>query len=434
MRTTIAAAVFSIAIAAAPHAQTTSAAKGLTVYVIDTEGGKAALWITPSGQTVLEDSGNPGGRDTDRLMEAIKDAGVTKIDYLVSTHYHVDHIGGMQELAKRIPIGTFVDHGPTVEEREQVPNFQASYKELYDKAKHIVVKPGDKLPLTGVDWTILTSAGEVLKKPLPGAGKPNAECASWQGKDITTDPENGQSVGSLITYGQFRAADFGDLLWNKEHDLMCPNNPVGTIDLFMVSHHGLDASNSPQLVHALAPRVAVMQNGTRKGAGAATMPTLRTSPGLEDIWQLHWGYGAGIEQNSAGVFIANVDDNQTIANVLTAPPRGGGPGGGGPGGGGRGPGGPPARAPQGAPAAGGGTAGAPGAPPAGAPPAGAPEGARQGGAPGGGPGGGGRGPGAATGHTPAYWIKVVAQQDGSFTVSNSRNGFSKTYSAHSRSK
>jgi hypothetical protein len=200
---------------------------------------------------------------------------------------------------------------------------------------------------------------------------------------------------------------------------MCPNNPIGTIDLLMVSHHGTDPSNSPQLIHALAPRVAVMQNGTRKGAGAQTMPTLRSSPGLEDIWQLHWGYGAGIEQNSAGVFIANVDDNQTIANALTAPPRAGGPGGRGPGGGG-----PPVQ--NGPPG------GAPGAQPAGGPPTGGPP---AGGPPqGAGPGGGGRGPGAATGHTPAYWIKVVAQQDGSFTVSNSRNGFSKTYAAHAKAK
>ena len=426
MRTKLAAALIAVAFVATPFAQT-PASKGLTVYVIDTEGGKAALWITPSGQTVLEDSGNPGGRDTDRLMEAIKDAGVTKIDYLISTHYHVDHIGGVQELAKRIPIGTFVDHGPTVEEREQVQGFQAAYKELYDKAKHMVVKPGDKLPLTGVDWTIVTAGGDVLKKPLPGAGKPNPECESFQPKDITTDPENAQSVGSLITFGQFRAIDLADLLWNKEHDLMCPNNPIGTIDLYMVSHHGTDPSGSPQLVHALAPRVAVMQNGTRKGAGTQAMPTMRTSPGLEDIWQLHWGYGAGIEQNSAGVFIANVDDNQTIANVLTAPPRGGGPGGGrGPGGGGSPlqnapPGGAPGPQPVGGPPTGG--------PPTGGPPTGGPP---QGAGPGG--GGGGRGPGAAAGHTPAYWIKVVAQQDGSFTVSNSRNGFSKTYAAHPRSK
>ncbi len=430
------AASLAAATVALPAAQT----KGLQVYVIDTEGGKAALWIAPSGQTVLVDAGNPGGRDTDRLMDAIKDAGVTKIDYLISTHYHVDHIGGLQELAKRIPIATFVDHGPSVEEREQVANFQASYKELYDKAKHIVVKPGDKLPLTGVDWLIVTAGGNVLTKPLPGAGKPNPECASFTAKDITTDPENAQSVGSLVTFGQFRSIDLADLLWNKEHDLMCPNNPIGTIDLFMVSHHGTDPSNSPQLVHALAPRVAVMQNGTRKGAGTQTMPTLRTSPGLEDIWQLHWGYGAGIEQNSAGVFIANVDDNQTIANALTAPARGGGAGG--------------ARGAGGAPGAGGaqGAQGAgapptvvsppstqPNLPPGAAAPAQLPAGPPQGAPPGAGggqpgAGRGGFGGGAAQAHTPAYWIKVVAQQDGSFTVSNSRNNYSKTYAARSRAK
>ena len=236
--------------------------------------------------------------------------------------------------------------------------FAASYAELYGKAKHLVVKPGDKIPITGLDWRIVSAAGAVLKTPLPGGGRPNPLCAAFAPKEITTDPENAQSVGSVVTLGQFRAADLGDLLWNKEQELMCPNNPIGTIDLFMVTHHGLDQSNAPVLVHALEPRVAVMQNGTRKGAGTATMPTLRSSPGLEDIWQLHWAYGAGIEQNSAGVYIANIDDNATIAGILTAPPRGGGPG---RGASGPGAGGPPAGAPGAAPA-----------PPNVAPPAGAP--------------------------------------------------------------
>src|SRR5947207_7440903 len=275
--------------------QTTSGSSALQIYIVDTEGGKAALWITPSGQTVLVDSGNPGGRDTDRIMAAIADAGVKQIDYLISTHYHIDHIGGMQELAKRIPIKTFVDHGPTVEEREQVPGFQAAYKELYDKAQHLVVKPGDKLPLAGVDWLIVTAGGDVLKKPVAGGGKPNPTCASFQPKDITTDPENAQSVGTLVTFGQFRAIDLADLLWNKEHDLMCPNNPIGTVDLYLVSHHGLDASGSPQLVHALAPRVAVMQNGTRKGAGSQAVATLRASAGLDERLHRHWGSWAGDE-------------------------------------------------------------------------------------------------------------------------------------------
>jgi competence protein ComEC len=352
--------------------------KPLQIYVVDTEGGKATLYVSPTGQSALVDAGNPGGRDTDRIMAVLADAGVTKLDYLVLTHYHVDHVGGVQELATRIPIATFVDHGPSVEEREQVQGFQAAYAELYGKAKHIVAKPGDKIPITGFDWRVVTSAGNVLKTPLPGAGKPNPACATFAPKDITTDPENAQSLGTLATLGQFRAIDLGDLLWNKEYDLMCPNNPIGTIDLYLVSHHGTDPSGSPQLVHALQPRVAVMQNGTRKGAGTQAMPTMRSSPGLEDIWQLHWSFGAGIEQNSAGVFIANVEDAATVATVLTAPPRGAGGGGGGGGGGGRGTPLPP--------------------------------------------------------HTPAYWIKIAAQPDGSFIVTNSRNNFSKTYAARPRAK
>ncbi len=383
-----------------------AAVKPLVVYVVDTEGGKAALYVSPSGESLLIDSGNPGGRDTDRIMAAVADAGLTKIDYLLSTHYHVDHIGGIQELAKRIPIGTFIDHGPSVEEREQVAGFQQAYAELYGKAKHLVVKPGDRIPIAGLDWRIVTAGGNVLKAPLPGGGRPNPACAVFTPKEITNDPENAQSVGSVVAFGQFRAIDLGDLLWNKEFELMCPTNPIGTVDVYFASHHGLDQSGSAVLVHGVRPRVAVMQNGTRKGAGAQAMPTMRTSPGLEDIWQLHWSYGAGIEQNSAGVFIANVDDAATIAGVLTAPPRGGGPGRGGQPGAVPVSGGPQAPAtPAAAPSA---AAPSPAAPAAPAP-------------------GGGRGGGPAAAHTPAYWIKVSAERTGPFTVTNSRNGFSKTY-------
>jgi len=349
--------------------------KSLQIYVVDTEGGKAALWISPSGETLLIDTGNPGGRDTDRIMAAIQDAGVAKIDYLLSTHYHVDHVGGMQELVSRIPVGTFVDHGPTVEGpvnpnlREQVPGFQAWYAGAYAKAKHLVVKPGDSVPITGINWRIVTSAGQGLKAALAGAGRPNPGCAETQPKEITADPENGQSVGSLVTFGEFRAIDLGDLLWNNEIDLMCPTNKVGTVDLYMVSHHGTSPSGSPALVRGLQPRAAVMQNGIRKGAALDAMATMRTTSSIEDIWQLHWSYTAGIEQNSAGVFVANVDDNATIAAALTA--TGGG-------------------------------------------------------------GGGGRGGGAAQAHTPAYWIKISANADGSFTIANSRNGFSKTYPRRAR--
>lgn len=416
-----------LALTSAPMAQRGTPSKPLDIYVVDTEGGKAALWVAPSGQSLLIDSGNPGNRDLDRIMAAINDAGLKQIDFLISTHYHVDHIGGLVELAKRIPIGTFIDHGPSVEEREQVQGFQAAYAELYGKAKHIVAKPGDKIPIVGLDWRIVTSAGQVLKTPLPGGGKPNPACGGVAPKDASPTDDNGQSVGSVITFGQFRAIDLGDLLWNKENDLMCPNNPIGTVDAFFVTHHGLDQSNSPALVHGVQPRVAVMQNGTRKGAGTEAMKTMRSSSGLEDIWQLHWSYNAGIELNSAGVFIANIDDLPTIAGVLTAPPRGGEPGGGA---GRGGPGGPP---PAGGPPAVGAqppSGGAPGSPvPATAAPQAAGAGVTAAAPPGGGGPGGGRGGGAAAAgaHTPAYWIKMAVQSDGSFTVTNSRNGFTKTY-------
>ena len=164
----------------------------------------------------------------------------------------------------------------------------------------------------------MTSAGQALKTPVPGGGKPNPACAGVAPKDASPTDDNGQSVGSVITFGQFRAIDLGDLLWNKENELVCPNNPVGTVDAFFVTHHGLDASNSPALVLGVQPRVAIMQNGTRKGANVEAMKTMRSSPGLEDIWQLHWSYNAGIELNSPGVFIANIDDPATIAGVLNA--------------------------------------------------------------------------------------------------------------------
>jgi competence protein ComEC len=413
-----------------------AAAKPLDIYVVDTEGGKATLFVSPSGETVLIDTGNPGARDLDRIMEVISGAGVTKIDYLISTHYHVDHIGGMQEFVKRIPVGHFMDHGPSVEVREQVPGFQAAYAEIRSKAKHTVLKPGDRVPVAGLDWRIVASAGQALKTPLVGAGQANAAlCADFQRRpDAASPDDNGQSVGSVITLGRFRVLDLGDLLWNNEFDLVCPRNQVGTVDLYMVTHHGLDQSGSPALVHSVRPRVAVMQNGPRKGGAPTTFQTLRRSPGLEDIWTLHWSYAGAIEHNSAGVFIANIDDMPTIAGILTAPPpapRGGGPGGapaaGAPPAAGATA--PPPPGPGGAPPAAGAVpppgAGAPPAPavagaPGAAPGQGAPGAPRAGGA------GGGRGNQAAA-HTPAYSIKISAQADGTFTVTNTRNGFSKTY-------
>ena len=383
-------------------------AKTLDMYVIDVEGGHSVLYVSPTGESLLEDTGSPGARDVGRIMDVINAAGVKQIDHLIITHYHSDHVGGLEELAKRIPIKHFIDHGATVEPREQVPGFQKMYADLYATAKHTVVKPGDKIPFAGVDVTVVTSAGTVIKKPLPGGGKPNPACADFKPRDESrVDPENPQSVGVVYTLGRFRSVNLGDFTWNKEQELMCPNNPIGKVDVYLTSHHGIDQSGSPALVHGLAPEVALMHNSTRKGGPIQTMQILRTSPGLEDIWQLHWAYAAGMEWNSPGLFIANIEEPATLAAVLT-----GGSGGG------RQAGPPPA--PAQAPGAA--ASGPPQAPPAGAPP----QAGRPGGF-GGGGFGGGRG-GHNTG--PAFWLKVSAHADGSFTVTNTRNNFSKTYNAH----
>ncbi|HEU4938593.1 MAG TPA: MBL fold metallo-hydrolase [Vicinamibacterales bacterium] len=424
----LALAALIVATAAALIDAQSKTTKPLEIWVVDVEGGKAALYVSPTGQTAIIDTGFPGARDLDRIMAAIADAGVKQIDYLISTHYHVDHIGNLVELAGRIPIGTFVDHGPTVEgpnvpqvapgpdgipvtkPREQIEGFQTKYADLYGKAKHLVVKPGDRVPITGLDWRIVTSAGHVLKTPaLPGGGKPNPFCAGFTPMAGTTglnDPDDAQSVGSVIMLGQFRALDFGDMWRTKELELMCPTNPIGTVDLYFASSHGAIASGSLPFVRGIQPRVAIVQNGTRKGGAPEAMQTILSSPGLEGLWQMHWSYNALLEQNSPALYIANVEDAETIAGVLTAPPRGGGPGRAG----GTQPGAPPPSTnPQTATAAPGAQA------PAAAPPAGQ-----------------GRGRGNAAGHTPAYWLKVSAYPDGSFTISNPRNGFSKTYTARTK--
>lgn len=283
--------------------------KDLNVYFIDVEGGQSTLFVSPSGQSLLVDTGWVGARDAGRIVAVAKQAGVTQIDYLVLTHYHGDHAGGVVDLAARIPIKTFIDHGPSMEETRNVPQNYAAYLPVRGKGQHILAKPGDRLPIKGVDFQVVSSAAETITKPLPGAGAPNPLCAEFQPKDEAKDPliggENKQSVGMVISLGKFRMVDFGDLTWNKEHDLACPNNLIGRIDLYLVSHHGQDISSLPMLVHAMHPRVAVMNNGAKKGGAIATFETLKSSPGLQDLWQLHYAMDAG-DHNAPKEFIANL--------------------------------------------------------------------------------------------------------------------------------
>jgi beta-lactamase superfamily II metal-dependent hydrolase len=354
-----------------PAAQTQTA-KTLTIYLMDVEGGNATLFVAPSRESVLIDAGNGGAaaaRDADRIMAAVTDAGLDRIDTLITTHWHGDHFGGIAELAGRIPIRSFVDHGPNVQPAAAADEFlQKTYPVLHGKAKHVVAKPGDRVPIAGLDWRIVTAAGESIKASLPGAGRANPHCAAFKPQEVDKT-ENAQSVGSVVTFGRFRVAHLGDLTWNKEFDLMCPTNRIGAIDVFVVSHHGQAVSNSEALVHAIRPRVALMNNGTRKGGQPEAMRIIHSAPGLEDLWQVHFSLLSGQEYTVPGLFISNVIDEPPAAMpvaAMAAPPAG-----------------------------------------RGAPP-----------------------PPVHNG--PAHWIKVTAQQDGTFTVTNQRNGFSKTYRPDSR--
>jgi competence protein ComEC len=289
-------------------------AKNLEMYSIDVEGGQATLFVAPSGESMLVDTGWGGfnKRDADRIALAAKHAGVKKIDYLVITHYHSDHVGGVLQLAEKMPIHNFVDHGDIVETSKQAQELFNMYTTYRAKGNHIQVKPGDTLPIKGIEVKILSAGGKTIDAPLPGAGQPNPDCASFQPKD--PDPtENAQSVGMLITYGSFRMVDLGDLTWNKEKDLVCPANKIGTVSLYLVSHHGMNMSGSPQLVHALHAKVALMNNGPRKGGTVEAWQTIHDTPGVQDLWQLHFAVAGGKEHNSADNVIANLDET----NVCT---------------------------------------------------------------------------------------------------------------------
>jgi hypothetical protein len=177
-----------------------------------------------------------------------------------------------------------------------------------DKGEYLLARPGDLIPIRGIEVQVLTAAGDEISRPLPGAGAPNPLCAGAKRK--SPDPsENAQSIGLLITYGKFRMIDLGDLTWNKELELACPDNKIGTIDVYLSTHHGIDLSGAPALVHALHPLVAIMDNGPRKGGSPEAWQTVRTSPRLEDIWQLHYALQAGKANNAPDDFIANLEEH-----------------------------------------------------------------------------------------------------------------------------
>jgi competence protein ComEC len=288
-----------------------TAGKALQIYFIDVEGGQSTLFVTPAGQSLLIDTGWPdnNGRDADRIVAAAKKAGISKIDYVLITHFHTDHVGGVPQLVERIPVGTFIDHGENREstDSDTVTGWKAYQQRLATgKYGHIVAKPGDVLPIHGISATVISADAALIDRPLPGAGKENPAC-----KDVmpfaADKTENLRSLGTLITFGKLRIIDLGDLTKDKEMELMCPINKIGKVDIYIVSHHGWEQSSSPAFVYGISPRVAIMDNGAKKGGTPSVWDVIEKSPGLENLWQLHFSEEGGVAHNVPNEFIANPD-------------------------------------------------------------------------------------------------------------------------------
>ncbi len=300
----------------------------LDIYYVDVEGGASTLIVTPAGESILVDAGWPGfdGRDATRIEKALKQAGLTQIDHLIMTHYHVDHFGGIPELAKRVKVINFYDHGPMTElaEDKDFATKYATYRAAA-KDKTITLKPGDTIKLKRaaglppVTLQVLAAHREVITdkragKSMAGAKNPACATATMQAEDPS---DNARSVAFLLHYGAFDFFDGGDLTWNIEHKLACPTNLIGEVDLYQTTHHGMDSSNNTALLAAVKPTVAIMNNGARKGGSASTIKALRELPSLKALYQGHRNITLTAEQNVAEEFIANVDDKNDAAHMIT---------------------------------------------------------------------------------------------------------------------
>jgi competence protein ComEC len=283
----------------------------LSLYFVDSEGGQSTVIQLPNGQILVIDTGNPGMRDGERMLAVLQDQlGATEIDYLLTTHYDSDHVGGVAYLAARMSIGQFLDHGAT--------NAPAQYLTLANAGARRSLVAGDVLSLGGVTLDVVSAGGTVITEPLAGGGEPNAFCEDAQ-VALPGDAldENVNSVGVVLRFGRFDFIDLGDLLWPREHQLACPNHQIGPVDLYLTTHHGTARSGAPQLVRGLEPVAAIMNNGPRKGGGGGTWNTLALSPGGANVWQVHRAVTAPDDQNAPPDQIANLDEGQAdAANFL----------------------------------------------------------------------------------------------------------------------
>ncbi|UAJ08696.1 ComEC/Rec2 family competence protein [Glacieibacterium megasporae] len=314
----------------------------LRMVLVDVEGGSATLYVTPEGHSLLVDTGWPKGMggpavaagampppatsSAERIVRAAKALGLSRIDYVLVTHYHVDHVGGVQDLLALIPVGTFVDHGPNREvppsgaTAEQLTTATATLYPKYLAAiagrKHIVMQPGATLKIDGLVLNAVDADGQVITHPLAQGGKPGVGCDRTTTKDANGGEENPRSIGFLATWGKARILSLGDTTWNVENRLVCPVDLIGPIDLMVATHHGSDLSNSPALLDSVAPRFIVVANGPTKGGDAATFDTAMASPRLKELWQLHYATRSGPEKNAPRNRIANLPGAPDMANAL----------------------------------------------------------------------------------------------------------------------
>jgi len=290
------------------------APKTLDIYFIDVEGGAATLIVTPTGQSLLIDTGFPGDRDAGRIAHvALEIAGLKQIDHCVITHWHRDHVGGVPALAKLIPIKNYYDHGlPQTLGSDLQAEFIDAYKHTTE-GKSVTLKPGDEIKLQRspkylppLDVRVIAAGGMVLgEQTIAPQVRPCGENFEAKAEDTS---DNVNSVAILLTFGRFKFFDGGDVTWNLENRLVCPKNLIGPVDVFQVDHHGVDSSNNPTMVRAIQPRVAIIDDGPRKGAEPRTFATLKQSPLIEAIYQLHRNLRSADKENTMAGYIANEEE------------------------------------------------------------------------------------------------------------------------------